>query len=130
MCRVVEIELELHVVGIKRLLLMPEMVLVGLLVALQLMGVLLLGDLGIDRLGVEGHLDLGRPRFCDQYVDLLKVLEEGVEIVQLEAAAVVVSAELCVHVKDVECVENGAAVAVDGRRHLGVSELVGAVLVL
>lgn len=130
MCRVVEIELELHVVRVKRLLLMPEMVLVKLLMALMLMLVLLVGDLGVDGLRVEWHLDLGWPWLCDKNVDLLKVLEEGVQIVQLEAAAVVVSTELCVHVKDVQCVENRATVAVDGRRHLGVPELVGAVLVV
>lgn len=96
---VVEIELELHFVGVKG----------------GGWGLVL----GLAALGVEGDLDLGRGIGVDDAdVDLFKVLEEGVEVVEMDAATRVVATELALAVKDVEGVHDvelgGFWVAVGG----------------
>ena len=84
---VVEIELELHFVGVKG----------------RGWGLVL----GLAALGVERDLDLGWGiRVYDADVDLFKVLEEGMEVVEMDTTARVVTAELAFAVKDVECVHD------------------------
>jgi hypothetical protein len=74
---------------------------------------LLLRELGIDALGAERDTDLcWRVGIDDQDVDFLKVLEEGVEVLEMESTTCVVPAKFTLSIKNVECVDKRAAVTV------------------
>jgi hypothetical protein len=60
----------------------------------------------------------------DGGVGLLEVLYECVEVLQFEAAACIVPAEVLLSVKDVESVDQGPTIALYRRRHFGVFEVV------
>lgn len=102
MGRIIKIQLELHVIRVEGA--------VGRLLGERLRESVLLMWVGaVERLGVEGDGDLGTvgSGIDDEDVNFLEVLEEGMEVGEMDAAAVVVAAELAFAVKDVEGVHYG-----------------------